>query len=195
MNLYELSGNEQHPIYARVQTSNQGRVYSFLSSMIQAAIDSHKPWLSESLIKAVNFHAIVGLHDEAGQYRSHDVWRGGDNHIYPAPYRVRPLMEDLVNTVNRNWASDNLVKLSASVLWHINLIHPFVNGNGRTARAISYFVLCVKAGALLRGQSIVPEILRTTRYAEYIQALKVADTGDLSQLEALIIQSLREQLQ
>ena len=35
MNLYELSGDETSPVYQRVESSNQARVYYFLSSMIQ----------------------------------------------------------------------------------------------------------------------------------------------------------------
>ena len=112
MNLYELLGGEQNPNYQQMAASNNARQYDFLLSIIQAAINSQKPWLSESLIKALNFHAIVGLHDQAGQYRSHEVAVGF--HQPPARYRVRPLMEDFVNAVNWNWQSSSATVLAAS---------------------------------------------------------------------------------
>ena len=49
-------------------------------------------------------------------------------------YRVPGLMDDMVNTVNRDWGESHPIRLSAYVLWRLNWIHPFVNGNGRTAR-------------------------------------------------------------
>ena len=55
-------------------------------------------------------------------------------------------MDDFVNLINLYWESGDTVRLSAEVLWRLNFIHPFINGNGRTARAACYFVLCVKCG-------------------------------------------------
>ncbi len=146
MDFFELSGSEQNEVYQQVALTNTSRYYDFLYSMIRAAIDSERPWLSESLIKAINFHAIVGLHHEAGQYRSHDVVAGSFRP--PEHYRVEPLMEDFVNRVNWRWQTSDFAELSAYTLWRINYIHPFRNGNGRTARAVCYFVICVKSGGL-----------------------------------------------
>jgi Fic family protein len=72
----------------------------------------------------------------------------------PEHYRVGALMEDFVNTVNREWEKSDPVVLAAYVLWGLNAIHPFINGNGRTARAACYFVLCLKAGQWLPGTSV-----------------------------------------
>ena len=55
-------------------------------------------------------------------------------------------MDDFVNTVNRAWEKADELTLGAYVLWRLNHIHPFINGNGRTARAASYFVICLKLG-------------------------------------------------
>ena len=159
-----------------MEASNNARHYGFLSSMIQAAISSNKRWLSESLIKAINFHAIVGLHDQAGQYRSVEVDVG--NYQPPAIYRVTPLMEDFVNTVNRNWETATSLDLGSWGLWRLNHIHPFVNGNGRTSRAVCYFILCVKAGGLLPGSPILPDVLsQEPVHSEYVEALKTSRQG------------------
>lgn len=109
-------------------------------------------------------------------------------------------MDDFVNMVNRNWETTDPVALATYVLWRINNIHPFINGNGRTARAASYFVLCVSAGGWLPGSVILPELLRQNRN-EYVMALKAADASfqqggdaDLSELHALLMRLLEEQI-
>ena len=92
-----------------------------------------------------------------------------------------------------------MVLLATYVLWRLNHIHPFINGNGRTARAACYFVLCVKAGGWLSGDVILPERLQSNR-DEYMEALRKADEAedagkpDLTELCALVSRMLTEQL-
>ena len=193
MNLYEITESESNPVYQQVESSNHIRHYDFLLSVVQAAIDSNQPWLSESLIKAINFHAIVGLHSHAGQYRPYEVQAG--THIFPAAHRVPAMMEHLVNVVNWHWQSTASTLLAAYALWRLNYIHPFVNGNGRTARAVCYYILCVKSGGLLPGNTILPEIIRKEpRRTDYVAALQQADAGDMSPLATLVNEALKEQL-
>lgn len=108
-------------------------------------------------------------------------------------------MDDFVNMVNRMWETTDPVELSSYVLWRLNHIHPFINGNGRTARAACYFTLCCKLGGWLEGEKILPELLRENR-AEYVAALKQIDTSamtgglDLTPLNEIIARLLTEQL-
>ena len=194
MDLRELVGSEQNPIYQKMAASNIDRYYAFLFSVVETAVALKRPLLSESLIKAVNFHAIAGLHHEAGQYRSHNVQVG--QHVPPDYFRVEPLMEDLVIELNWRWQATKPFELAAYALWRINNIHPFVNGNGRTARAICYFILCVKFGGSLPGRSILPERLRQEplRSSNYVPSLIEADQGNLGPLTELIFNLVREQL-
>ncbi len=90
--------------------------------------------------------------------------------------------------------------LSAYALWRINWIHPFVDGNGRTARIISYVILCTKFGFRLPGIKTIPE--QIAAYKEpYYKALEFADKAfeakkiDVSQVEKLIESSLTVQLE
>lgn len=108
-------------------------------------------------------------------------------------------MDDFINYVNRLWETADPVALAAYVLWRLNHIHPFINGNGRTARAASYFVLCVKLGQWLPGTTILPELIRRDR-ADYVAALQQVDksletgTLDLTSLHALLSKLLAEQI-
>lgn len=126
----------------------------------------------------------------------------GDRGEYEPPehYRVCALMDDFVNSINRNWDNIDAVVLASMVLWRLNAIHPFINGNGRTARGAAYFVLCLKAGGWIQGEPILPELLKQNR-PEYVAALKAADASaragsvDLSVLHALLTRLLEVQTQ
>jgi fido (protein-threonine AMPylation protein) len=196
--LFDLVGdNEQHPAYQDLTIENGNRQYDFLRSIVGASLAVGRPFLSSHVLKALNFQAIACLHAYSGEYRPCQVTVGG--HTPPPHYRVQALMDDFVNSVNRNWESADPVALAAFVLWRLNWIHPFINGNGRTARAACYFVLCVKAQQWLPGTTILPELIRR-EHARYEQGLQHADASagagalDLSLLHALLAELLGEQI-
>lgn len=197
MIVFELTSSEDHPTYQALEIGNGNRQYDFLRSVVAASLDLHRPFLSQQLLKALNFHAIACLHTNAGEFRPCPVTVG--SYQPPEHYRIQAQMDDFVNMINRHWEKTDPVALATMVLWRLNHIHPFINGNGRTARAGCYFVLCLKAGGWLKGQTILPELLRQNR-EEYVQALKEADASsqsgnlDLSALHALISRLLEAQL-
>lgn len=191
MILHEITGTENHSVYQALEAANGSRQYDFLASIVQVSLAIGKQFLSSAVIKALNFHAITCLHTNAGEYRPCRVEiRNGEKvkYVPPEHFRVGALMDDFVNTVNRDWEQTDPVVLAAYVLWRVNWIHPFINGNGRTARAACYFVLCLKVGAWLPGVTLLPELLRVER-DRYVLALEEADAshaaGHLT-LDALI---------
>jgi fido (protein-threonine AMPylation protein) len=197
--LFELTGSERDPIYQQLEVSNGNRQYDFLRSVVLASVAARKPFLSQQIIKALNFQAITCLHICAGDYRPCDVTAG--QHVPPSHYRVPALMDDFVNDVNRHWEQTDAILLATFALWRLNNIHPFINGNGRTARAVCYFILCLRSGGWLRGSTILPELIRQN-HQEYVDALQKAHNSavagsepDLADLHALITRLLDEQFQ
>jgi Fic family protein len=90
--------------------------------------------------------------------------------------------------------------MAAYVLWRLNWIHPFINGNGRTARVTCYYVLCLRSGGWLPGAPILPDLIAQNR-DEYVRALKVVDTSfsaglplQLGDLHALLERLINQQL-
>ncbi len=198
MILFDLVGeNEQNPIYQDLAIANGNRQYDFLRSVVGASLSVGRPFLSAEVIQALNFHVITCLHSSAGEYRPCPVTVG--THLPPAHYRVPALMDDFINLVNRMWEATDEVVLAAFVLWRLNWIHPFINGNGRTARAACYFVLCLKAGRWLPGTTILPELIVRER-ARYVDALKQVDDSlvagalNLAPLHTLLAALVAEQL-
>lgn len=197
MILHELTGGENNAIYQQLEISNGNRQYDFLRSIVAAALHVQRPFLSAHIVKALNFQAITCLHTNAGEYRPCEVIVG--THRPPSYYRVEALMDDFINVVNRGWELADPIASAAFILWRLNHIHPFINGNGRTARATCYFVLCVKLGGWLPGTTILPELIKRER-AAYVAALQHADasaaTGnlDLGPLHQLLSTLLQEQI-
>jgi Fic family protein len=112
---------------------------------------------------------------------------------------VPELVEDLCDYVNSNWDKESAIHLAAYVMWRLNWIHPFADGNGRTSRILSFFVLFAKLGALLPGTPTLPDLIIDNR-SHYEEALDDADDAckagriDVSKMEALLERLLAKQL-
>lgn len=202
MILYDLSDSEAHPAYQMLAISNGDRQYSFLHSLVTAAVDTKQNFLSQSILKALNYHAIACLHTNAGEYRPCEVQvsHPDPDQIYQAPahFRVSAMMDNFTNRVNSMFEKIDPILLGSLVLWRLCAIHPFINGNGRTARAACYYVLCLRAGGWLPGTTILPSLLKQDE--RYVPALKAADasvksgTLDLSDLCNVVQDCLQRQL-
>lgn len=198
MIVFELTNTEAHPVYKALEVANGNRQYDFLRSIVAASLEMGRPFLSQHVVKAFNFQAITCLHIAPGEYRPCDVTVGA--HRPPPYYRMAALMDDFVNIVNRHWERTDAVALATYVLWRLNNIHPFINGNGRTARAACYYVLCLHLGGWPPGQTILPELLKRDRdeYCEALQEAHVsfATTGvpNLARLHSMVTRLLNEQL-
>lgn len=174
MILSKFVNDEEDPAYRALSSDNLIRQYDFLRSIVNAAISIKHKKISMEIIKALNFHAISCLHDNAGEYRPRGVTVNG--YKPPQHDQVPALMDEFIKDVNQAWDEVDVFTLSAYCLWKLNSIHPFVNGNGRTSRVLCYFVVCVKSGGWLPGQPILPELILRERN-EYVELLKTADVA------------------
>jgi Fic family protein len=105
--------------------------------------------------------------------------RDGVTYAYCAPEHVASEMDRLVDIHTRQIARNVPCEVQAAWLHHrFTQIHPFQDGNGRVARAITSLVL-VKNG-------LFPLVVTRDDKREYIEALELADGGDLKPLIALI---------
>lgn len=193
MNLFEICNNdENHLFYKKLEGENYVRYLDFLNSLITTALQINHTSLNESIIKSINYHAIACLHPEAGEYRSINVKVG---YYVPPDFLIVPqLMNQFINHVNNIWTQTDQITLAAFVLWRLNWIHPFRNGNGRTARALCNYVLSIKCQQHLVG---LPQLIKLHRN-EYVNALKQVDasvSNNLVNVNPLIkfIQKLLEQ--
>jgi Fic family protein len=155
--------------------------------------------LRPSLLLHLHRFALKGLSSYAGIYRPSGIEIGGSKHQPVGAHQVAEMVEEMCEYVNDHWAMASPLHLAAYVLWRVNWIHPFTDGNGRTARACSYLVLCLRLGYPLYGADSVPAQIAANKKA-YYSALESADQAsaasrpDVSELETLLGTLLARQL-
>ena len=120
--------------------------------------------------------AIQDIYPCGGHYRDarRTVHIPGSGHRVPEPAMVPGLMTELVDRLNDRAVPP--LERAALALWRFNWIHPFNGGNGRTARALTYLVLCVDFATMIPGNPTFPSIIYERRN-EYVDALRHADAG------------------
>jgi len=155
--------------------------------------------LKQKVILQLHHKALDGIHPLAGTYRNSRVFIGDSTHVTPPPLDVPDHVSEMCDYVNENWNERNAIHLAAYVLWRMNWIHPFADGNGRTARAVSYVVLSVKLNSVLPGAPTVPDQIAADKKPYYAN-LEQADHAwlreklDLSGMENMLDGMLAKQL-
>jgi Fic family protein len=110
--------------------------------------DKERPFrLRQGILMQLNATALEGIHLLTGTFRNGPAKIHGSNHKPPPAFRVADEVTDMCEYVNANWSTKSALHLAAYVLWRLNWIHPYADGNGRTARATSYVVLSIKLNA------------------------------------------------
>jgi len=184
---------------ARIEVENALEQYDFINGETDRALRAHEPFiLRPSFIMKLNRIALKSINGLAGIYRPGDVSISNSSHRPPICELVPEYVEELCDYINDS-GEISPIHCSAYALWRVNWIHPFVDGNGRTARALSYFILNIKVGHKLPGTNTVPEQIAANK-APYYQALEIGDTAaaddrvDVSAVEKLIEDCLAKQL-
>jgi Fic family protein len=173
--------------------------FDLVDQLVAAHSHADRPFrLRPSLVLSLHRVALEGISSYAGNFRPAGVAIGGSRHEPPGAHLVPELVEEMCDYVNAN-LDRPAIHLSAFTLWRVNWIHPFVDGNGRTARALSYFTLCARLGYRLPGVRTIPELIAANK-RPYYAALEAADEAarngeiDVSGMEQLIGSHLATQL-
>ncbi|MEU3009916.1 Fic family protein [Nocardia asteroides] len=133
----------------------------------------------------LEMHAALMVHEpeSAGRWRSQQVWIGGDNvgphgaaFVAPHHARVPGSIDDLLRFIRR----DDIPALAHTALAHAQFetIHPFIDGNGRTGRAMMHAMLRSKGVTEQATVPIAAGLL--TRVDDYFAALTAYRAGDLA---------------
>ncbi len=184
-------------LYDRVQEKNLIRQYDLLMNYIEVGLEQDHTSFDKYMLWALNHVAVANISQFGGRFREEPIYVG--EHIPPHFEKVPELMDRFVSHVHENWYIYTPIELAAYALWRLNWIHPFIEGNGRTARAACYYLLCVRHGALLKGRRIVPERIKDDRDG-YEAALVAADQAwdqghlDFSKMEEFLAALLQAQL-
>lgn len=184
---------------AKAEARNGLRQYDAGVRAIQTALERSPFKLRLSLILALHREALQGISTYAGNFRPGGVKIEGSQHEPVGAHLVPELVEEMCDYVNDNWERSTPIHLGAYVMWRLNWIHPFADGNGRTSRITSYVVLSIRAGYVLPGTPTIPDQIVDNRQP-YFDALDAADAAyksgqlDLSKMEDLLGSLLAKQL-
>jgi Fic family protein len=185
-------------LFARVQEQNLLRQYDLLLNGIEVGLEKGIEAFDKYTLWALNSAAVANISQAGGRYRQEPVFVG--DHRPPRFESVPDEMDRYFSFIHENWTSvDDATTLPAYALWRLNWIHPFVEGNGRTARAACDYLICLRQERLLSGKKIVPERIRANRmpyYAALQQADRAWDDGlyDVSALSSYLSDLLVGQL-
>ena len=95
----------------------------------------------------------------------------------PAAHWFDDEMNAFLDWFNRPEPKPDLLKASIAHLWFVT-IHPYDDGNGRIARAITDLALARYDGTDRRSYSMSTEILY--QRADYYQALQITQSGSMN---------------
>jgi excisionase family DNA binding protein len=123
---------------------------------LQDILDIHK-----MILQKIDDH-------DAGKLRNTPVRISGSTTVLPNPLKVPELMGEFIHWLQTT--TDNAIQVAADAHYKLVSIHPFVDGNGHTARLLMNVVL-MQAG-------FPPAIIKKEERNRYLNALETGQTRD-----------------
>ncbi|KRX43772.1 Adenosine monophosphate-protein transferase FICD [Trichinella murrelli] len=168
-----LEHNEILGMDAALRFVNQSLIHRIGSLSVEDILDIHR--------------RVLGFVDpvESGRFRTHQVYIGS---FEPSlPENIEKEVDELLEWLNSDTAmSIHPVELAALLHYKFVVIHPFVDGNGRTSRLLMNLIL-MQAG-------FPPVIIRVEDRLQYYESLKLANEGDLRPFVRFIAECTRRTL-
>ena len=177
------------PLKDQAEAKNLSEALDFLEELATNDLP-----ITERDIRQIHYLILKGFQDEeAGKYRAIKVGVSGSSYIPPLPESVPAQMEEFGKWLNRatipgdEFASQaGLLRAVVAHAWFV-YIHPFIDGNGRTARLLMNLIL-------MRFGYPVAIIAKEDRL-RYYDALEISQTSDLSPFIGLVAECILESLE
>jgi transcriptional regulator with XRE-family HTH domain/fido (protein-threonine AMPylation protein) len=155
------------PLKDCYEATGHAKAYDYMLSAARAG----NLVFSEEMVLALHrlFYSSLDV-ENAGKYRTYQVFITGTEYVPPDASEVPALMGAFISELNGKSKKLHPVTLAAFAHRRLVDIHPFTDGNGRTARLLMNLIL------VNRGYQIVsvPPVLRV----EYIGALHAAQRSE-----------------
>lgn len=163
-------------------------------------------YISEFLDSKIDFKIILELHrimtanteaeKYSGEFRKSEVYvidhvDGTVAHIPPDWKEVELLMGELCVFINDDKHFIHPIVKASIIHFLIGFIHPFIDGNGRTARALFYWYLLKKGYTLVKNISISRVILESRTQYDKAFLKTEYDGNDLNYFISYSIKNIR----
>ena len=144
------------PIKDYIEAINHAKAFTFIKNTLNNKID-------EDYVLHIHKIILAGIDDtNAGCYRAVRVRISGSQTILPNPLKVPDLMKDFAEWLARK--DDDMVMKAIEAHYRLVSIHPFTDGNGRTARLLM--------NSILLANGYAPIIIRNIDRKRYLSALE-----------------------
>ena len=143
--------------------------------------------ITEETIRQIHRLLLDKILDEPGEYRTGMITVPGASFTPPRSAEIPRLIRELVDWLDRNPWEYTPVEFAARFMHRLLVIHPFHDGNGRTARILMNLIL------LRNGYPTLTNISYRDR-RQYLEALGEADLDNPKSLVNLIAMSVEEAL-
>lgn len=156
------------PFKDYLETINLSEAIEFVEELAK-----NQEEINEINIKKIHYLILKGVNKEnmyAGTYRNIPVMISGSEHTPPQPYVVPIEIENLLYWYNENKTILHPVELASLFHFKFVYIHPFIDGNGRTARLLMNLILM--------QHGFPPAIVKAENEirAKYYNTLEIAST-------------------
>lgn len=152
------------PINDYLEAINHAKAFEFIKN---AAIQNIK--IDEDFVLQIHKIILSGIDDSnAGFYRSVRVRISGSQTVLPNPLKVPDLMNDFGKWLVEK--DDDILIKAIEAHYRLVTVHPFVDGNGRTARLL--------LNAMLLENGYMPIIIRKIDRRRYLSALETYQTKE-----------------
>lgn len=163
------------PIRDCYEATGHARAYDYMLTLARS--DSLS--ISEDVIQHLHYLFYNGIDPEAaGEYRKGQVFITGTEYVPPAAEKVPQCMAAFVTELAKKQGKLHPVEFAAYAHRRLVDIHPFQDGNGRTARLLMNLILINKGYCLVS----IPPVLRH----DYIVALQQAQREKAPSDEAFV---------
>jgi Fic family protein len=170
------------PLREHFEVNNHHKALQFLYQMV-----AEQKQLSATVLLDIHRFMLNNIEDlYAGRLRNAGVRIQAANFVPPNARKVPDLVDELMQFVNDNPLSLNIIELATVFHHKMVWIHPFFDGNGRTARLAMNLIL-LNAG-------YPPAIILRNDRSKYYDALNKANNGNYAKLMLLMAQALERSL-
>jgi cell filamentation protein, protein adenylyltransferase len=165
------------------EANNHAHALQWIRTLVSKTVQD----IDEAIILQIHRYILEAIDDvNAGFYRNILVRISGSPVILPNPLKVPDLMADFIAWIHSS--KQNPIELAALAHYKLVSIHPFVDGNGRTARLLMNLIL------MMHGYP--PAIIRPEDRLAYIKSLESAQLGSsLDRYIALIARAIDQSLE
>jgi len=168
-----------------LEAINHYEAVEYLQKLVQS-----KAELSDRILKEIHALVLRGIDkDNAGKYRNVNVKIAGSRFMPVDSVKVRDEMENYFKWYGENKERLHPVILSAEMHERLVTIHPFIDGNGRTARLIMNLIL------LQKGFTIANIIGSSENRLKYYNALEKCQVkNDCGDFHVMVAETVKNSL-